>query len=137
MKNMIFGGPTAARSSRNSRKAYAREVMTVVGEAQKRAKTKVAISFDDSDLEVIKFPHDDPLVIIPVIGNSETKRVLVDNGASVDILFHDAFIKMGYTDSQLTPSNMSIYGFNGIESNVEARWSWGASSPNRRHRCER
>ena len=69
---MIFGGPTAARSSRNSRKAYAREVMTVVGEAQKRAKTKVAISFDDSDLEVIKFPHDDPLVIIPVIGNSET-----------------------------------------------------------------
>ena len=119
MKNMIFGGTTAARSSRNSRKAYAREVMTVVGEAQKRAKTKVAISFDDSDLEVIKFPHDDPLVIIPVIGNSKTKRVLVDNGASVDILFHDAFIKMGYTDLQLTPSNMSIYEFNGIESNVE------------------
>jgi hypothetical protein len=116
---MIFGGPTAAGSSRNSRKAYAREVMTVVGEAPKRAKTEVAISFDDSDLEGVKFPHDDPLVIIPVIGNSKTKRVLVDNGASVDILFHDAFIKMGYTDSQLTPSNMPIYGFNGVESKVE------------------
>jgi hypothetical protein len=117
--NMIFGGPTAAGSSRNSRKAYAREVMTVVGEAPKRAKTEVAITFDDSDLEGVKFPHDDPLVIIPVIGNSKTKRVLVDNGASVDILFHDAFIKMGYTDSQLTPSNMPIYGFNGVESKVE------------------
>ncbi|KAK1380430.1 hypothetical protein POM88_027174 [Heracleum sosnowskyi] len=93
--------------------------MTVVGEATKRAKTEVAISFDDFDLEGVKFPHDDPLVIIPVIGNSKTKRVLVDNGASVDILFHDAFIKMGYTDSQLTPSNMPIYGFNGIESKVE------------------
>ncbi|KAK1361041.1 hypothetical protein POM88_045515 [Heracleum sosnowskyi] len=104
--NMIFGGPTAAGSSRNSRKAYAREVMTVVGEAPKRARTEVSIGFDDSNLEGVKFPHDDPLGIIPVIGNSETKRVLVDNGASVDILFHDAFIKMGYIDSQLTPSNM-------------------------------
>ncbi|KAK1357421.1 hypothetical protein POM88_050677 [Heracleum sosnowskyi] len=116
---MIFGGPTAAGSSRDSRKAYAREVMTVVGEAPNRAKTEVAISFDDSDLEGVKFPHDDPLVIIHVIGNSETKRVLVDNGASVDILFHDAFIKMGYIGSQLTPSNMPIYGFNGVESKVE------------------
>ena len=26
---------------------------------------------------------------------------------------------MGYTDSQLTPSNMPIYGFNGVESKVE------------------
>ncbi|KAK1383310.1 hypothetical protein POM88_021045 [Heracleum sosnowskyi] len=116
---MIFGGPTAAGSSRNSRKVYVREVMTVVGEALKRARTEIAIDFDDSDLEGVKFPHDDLLVIVPVTGNSETKRVLVDNGASVDILFHDAFIKMGYTDSQLTPSNMPIYGFNGVESKVE------------------
>ncbi|KAK1353835.1 hypothetical protein POM88_052200 [Heracleum sosnowskyi] len=35
--NMIFGGPTTDGSSRNSRKAFAREVMTVVGEAPKRA----------------------------------------------------------------------------------------------------
>ncbi|KAK1391928.1 hypothetical protein POM88_010984 [Heracleum sosnowskyi] len=85
--NMIFGGPTAAG-------------------------TEVSLGFDDSDLEGVKFPHDDPLVIVPVIGNSETKRVLVDNGASVDILFHDAFIKMGYTDSQLTPSNMGSMEWN-------------------------
>ena len=58
----------------------------------------------------MKFPHDDPPVIIPVIGNSSVKRVLVDNGASVDILFNDAFEKMGYIDSQLMP----IYGFNGV-----------------------
>uniref|UniRef100_UPI003D6546B2 hypothetical protein n=1 Tax=Flagellimonas beolgyonensis TaxID=864064 RepID=UPI003D6546B2 len=81
-------------------------VMHIVGEAPKRAKTEVTIGFDDSDLEGVKFPHDDPLVISPVIGNSEVKRVLIDNGASVDILFHDAFIKMGYNESQLTPSNM-------------------------------
>ena len=116
---MINGGPTAAGSSRNSRKAYAREVMSIVGEAPKRARMEASLTFDDSDLEGVKFPHDDPLVITPMIGNSSVKRVLVDNGASVDILFHDAFLKMGYTDSQLTLSNMPIYGFNGVESKIE------------------
>ena len=117
--NMIFGGPTAAGTSKNSRKAYAREVMHIVGEAPKRARTEVSLMFDDTDLEGVKFPHDDPLVITPVIGNSSVKRVLVDNGASVDILFHDAFLRMGYDDSQLTPSKMPIYGFNGSECNIE------------------
>ena len=70
-------------------------------------------------LKGIKFPHDDPLVIMPVIGNSSVKRVLVDGGASVDILFHEAFLRMRYNDSQLTPSDMPIYGFNGGETKVE------------------
>lgn len=68
--NMVSGGPIAARTTRNSRKAYTREVMHIVGEALKHAKTEVAISFDDSDLEGVKFLYDDPLVIIHVIGNN-------------------------------------------------------------------
>ena len=43
----------------------------------------------------------------------------MDGGASVDILFQEAFIMMGYNDAQLTPSNMHDYGFNGVETNVE------------------
>nr|XP_017233105.1 PREDICTED: uncharacterized protein LOC108207158 [Daucus carota subsp. sativus] len=84
--NIISGGPTAAGTSSNSRKAYAREVMNIVGEPPKRAKIDYAMAFDNVDLEKVKFPHDDPLVITPVIGNSSVKRVLVDNGSSVDIL---------------------------------------------------
>ncbi|KAL8108705.1 hypothetical protein AgCh_008657 [Apium graveolens] len=117
--NTIFGGPTAAGLSKNSRKAYTREVMHIVGEAPKRARTEVTLAFDDSDLEGVKFPHDDPLVITPIIGNSPVKRVLVDNGASVDILLHDTFLRMGYNDSQLTPTDMPIYGFAGVECPVE------------------
>ena len=60
--------------------------MHIVGEAPKRARTRVTMAFDDYDLEGVKFPHDDPLVIIPIIRNSPVKRVLVDNGASVYIL---------------------------------------------------
>ncbi|XP_074336978.1 uncharacterized protein LOC141674155 [Apium graveolens] len=46
-------------------------------------------------------------------------RVLVDNGASVDILFHGTFIRMGYNDSHLTLSDAPIYGFNHVEYKVE------------------
>ncbi|XP_063947130.1 uncharacterized protein LOC108204072 [Daucus carota subsp. sativus] len=117
--NVISGGPTAAGLSSNSRKAYAREVMYIVGEPPKRAKIEFALAFDNLDLDRVKFPHDDPLVITPVIGNSSVKRVLVDSGASVDILFHGAYEKMGYSDSQLTPSDMPIYGFNNVETKIE------------------
>ncbi|XP_074336906.1 uncharacterized protein LOC141674079 [Apium graveolens] len=75
--------------------------------------------FDYFNLEGVKFPNDDPLVITTIIGNSPVKRVLVDNGASVDIVLYDTFIRMGYNDSQLTPTDMSIYGFAGVECPVE------------------
>ncbi|XP_074356102.1 uncharacterized protein LOC141695786 [Apium graveolens] len=93
--------------------------MHVVGEAPKWAKTGVSMVFDDFDLEGVKFPHDDPLVIIPIIGNNPIKRVLVENGASLDILLYDTFIKMGYNDYRLTPTDMPIYGFARIECPME------------------
>ncbi|XP_074375108.1 uncharacterized protein LOC141716827 [Apium graveolens] len=116
---MISGGPTAAGTTRNSRKAYAREVMSIVGESSKRSKSEMTLEFGDLDLEGLKFPQDDPLVITPIIGNCHVVRVLVDNGASVDILFHDTFIRMGYNDSELTPYDAPIYGFNHVECKIE------------------
>ncbi|XP_074323505.1 uncharacterized protein LOC141660420 [Apium graveolens] len=93
--------------------------MHIVGEASKRVKTGITIAFDDFDLEGVKYSHDDPLVITPIIGNSPVKRVLVDNGASIDILLYNTFIRMGYNDSQLTLTDMLIYGFTGVECPVE------------------
>ena len=116
---IISGGPTAAETTSNSRKAYTREVLQIFGGPPKKAKTGVTISFGDKDLEGIKFPHDDPLVIMPIIVNSYVNRVLVDGGASMNILFHEAFLKMGYNDTQLPPSDMPIYGLNGAETKVE------------------
>ncbi|XP_074360926.1 uncharacterized protein LOC141701163 [Apium graveolens] len=116
---MISGGPIAAGTTRNSQKAYVREVINKVGESSKHSKSKMMLEFGDPDLEGLKFTQDDPLVITPVIGNSHVMRVLVDNGASVDYLFHDTFIRMGYNNSQLTPSDTPIYGFNHVECKVE------------------
>ncbi|XP_074377257.1 uncharacterized protein LOC141718772 [Apium graveolens] len=117
--NMILGGPTTACTTRNSRKAYAREMMSIVGEPSKHSKSEMMLEFGDPELEGLKFPQNDPLVITLVIGNCPAMRVLVDNGASVDILFHDTFIRMGYNDSQLTPSDIPIYRFNHVECKVE------------------
>lgn len=91
--------------------------MNIVGEAPKRAKNEVGL--EDSDLEGVNFPHDDPLVIILVIGNFSVKQVFINNRASVNIRFHYVFLIMGYKDSQLTPSDVPIYRFNGMASNVE------------------
>ncbi|XP_074346830.1 uncharacterized protein LOC141685635 [Apium graveolens] len=77
------------------------------------------MTFGDFNIEGDKFPHDDHLVITPIIGNNTVNRVLVDNGVSVDILLHDIFIRLSYNDSQLTPTDMSIYGFAGVEFPVE------------------
>ncbi|XP_074330471.1 uncharacterized protein LOC141667730 [Apium graveolens] len=117
--NMISGGPIVASTTRNSRKAYAREVMSIVGEPSKRSKSEMTLEFGNPDLEGLKFPQDDPMVITPIIGNYPVMRVLVDNGASVDILFYDTFIRMGYNYSHLTPSDAPIYGFKHVEYKVE------------------
>ncbi|XP_074342421.1 uncharacterized protein LOC141679970 [Apium graveolens] len=79
----------------------------------------MTLEFGDPNLEGLKFPQDDPLVITPIIGNFPVIKVLVDNGVFVDIQFHDTFIRIGYNDSQLTPSDAPIYGFNHVECEVE------------------
>ena len=50
-----------------------------------------AISFTDEDAERIHHPHDDAIVITLLIADYITRRVLVDNGSSADILYYPAF----------------------------------------------
>ncbi|XP_074377363.1 uncharacterized protein LOC141718885 [Apium graveolens] len=117
--NMIYGGPKAVGTTKNSRKAYDREVMSIVKDAHKLSKTKVTLEFGDPDLDGLKFPQDGPLVITLIIQNYLVKRVLIDNGASADILFHDIFLRMRYIDYQLTPYDAPIYGFHGVKCQIE------------------
>ena len=49
------------------------------------------ISFTDKEAERIHHPHDDAIVITLLIADYTTRRVLVDNGSSADILYHPAF----------------------------------------------
>ncbi|XP_062087950.1 uncharacterized protein LOC133794605 [Humulus lupulus] len=54
-----------------------------------------AITFTDDNLQGVHLPHDDPLVISLQVDHCQLGRVLFDGGSGVDILFWEAFQKMG------------------------------------------
>ena len=71
--NMMPETSAVTGTLKRPRKTYALEVLQVEGGPFQKARTEAVISFDDSDSEGIKFPHNDPLVIMPMIDNSLVK----------------------------------------------------------------
>ena len=69
------------------------------------------ITFKDSDAHLIHHPHCDALVITTMMANNKVQRIVVDNGSLMDILYYQAFQKMGLKISDLKPSPKSVYGF--------------------------
>ena len=61
------------------------------------------ITFSDKDAHHIRHPHCDALVIKTMIANNNVHRILVDNGKSVDILYYQAFERMGLKVNDLKP----------------------------------
>lgn len=55
----------------------------------------IPIAFDDEELSKMQKPHFYPLVISIWICNTQVKRVLIDVGSNVDVLFYDAFQRIG------------------------------------------
>jgi len=58
-------------------------------------------------------PHDDALVIRIDLGNYELSRIMIDTGSSADVLFYDAFKKMGHLDSELQGRKTPLTWFAG------------------------
>ncbi|RZS11192.1 hypothetical protein BHM03_00042502 [Ensete ventricosum] len=57
--------------------------------------------------------HNDALVLSVYIANVLVKRVMVDTSSSVDILYKDAFQKLGLTMTDLSPLSSTLTGFIG------------------------
>ncbi|XP_073131434.1 uncharacterized protein [Henckelia pumila] len=116
---VITGGP-ACGDSNNARKALLRAAkgtnnlsspnslpMYEIGTIQD------GLSFSDKDLKNPRGTHNDALIISATISNFSVKKILVDSGSSADIIFHDAFVKLGISNAQLTPVNTPLVGFSG------------------------
>jgi hypothetical protein len=55
----------------------------------------IPITFSEEDVRLQGFPRNDALVIEANIASWTLGKLLVDNGSSADIIFADAFDKMG------------------------------------------
>ena len=71
------------------------------------------ITFSEKDRRHVCHPHYDALVIKAMIANNNVHRILVNNKSSVDILYFQAFERIGLKVSDLKPSPNQVYGFAG------------------------
>ena len=112
----IVGGPTVGGISRTSRKAYARQVHNILVVQRPPKNIRLddqIISFSEEDARGTYQPHDDALVITMNIAGFTTRRVMVDNGSSADILYLLAYQEMKLDKEKLRPMEVPLVGFTG------------------------
>ena len=71
------------------------------------------MSFNEADARGVRQPHNDPLVIMLTIEGFNTKRVLVDNDSSADIIYLPAFQQLKLDPKRLRSFDSSLVSFNG------------------------
>ena len=69
------------------------------------------IVFTEADARWVHHPHAHALVIIARIDNSNVHRLMVDDGSTIDILYLNAYKRMGMAESDLNPTTSQLYGF--------------------------
>ena len=81
----------------------------------KRAKVKsqLSLSFSDEDKVGTIQPYDDALVVTLRIRGYDMKRVLVDHGSGVEIMYPDLYNGLGLKLEDLAAYNSPLVSFNG------------------------
>ena len=78
-----------------------------------RRREATDIVFLEEDARGLKQPHDDPLVIMLMIEGFNTRRILVDNGSSVDIIYLSAVQQLKVDPCRLCPFESPLISFSG------------------------
>ena len=73
----------------------------------------LVMGFSDEDKIGTIQPHDDALVIILRIGGYNVKRVIVDQGSAVEIMYLDLFKGLNLRAEDLTPYDSPLVSFEG------------------------
>ena len=66
------------------------------------------IAFDDEDLEGTIQPHDDALMIAAQISGFFVKRVMIDQGSGVEVMYSDLFKGLGLKNQDLVKYDSSL-----------------------------
>ena len=73
------------------------------------------MSFNEENARGVKQPHNDPLVITLTIEGFNTKRILVNNSSSADIIYLPAFQQLKLDPERLCPFDSPLSVSVGIE----------------------
>ncbi|XP_075662970.1 uncharacterized protein LOC142632459 [Castanea sativa] len=92
-----------------------KEICTGKQPSEKKLRyTKPPIAFDDDDdMEGTIQPHDDALVITTRIKDFLVKRVMIDQGSSVDVMYPDLYRGLGLKKEDLSKYDTLLMGFDG------------------------
>nr|XP_009410167.1 PREDICTED: uncharacterized protein LOC103992258 [Musa acuminata subsp. malaccensis] len=93
--DVITGGPASGGNSMSGRKAYTRSVRVDAPEGAERSE------------------HDDALVITARIAYAQVRMIMIDMGSSTDVLYLEAFQKLGLAKEALEPMCLALTGFTG------------------------
>ena len=108
----IIGGPSIRGSFKSFRKSYQRQVNSVHGMPPlKQRRTGQDMLFSEEDAKGVKQPYDDSLVIMLMIEGFNTRRVLIDNGSSTDIIYLFAFQQLKVDLKRLRPFESPLVSF--------------------------
>ena len=105
-KNVIFAAPGRTESCPSKVLSVFRPPAEDHCQASKRAKVDVPLilGFSDEDKVGTIQPHDDALVVTLRIGGYDVKRVMIDQGSVVDIMYPDLYKGLG-----LKPEDLAAY----------------------------
>ena len=113
--NVIFAAPERTGS-------YPSKVMSMVrlpanedGLEPKKARilTQPTLGFSDEDKAGTIQPHDDTLVVTLRIGGYDVRRVLVDQGSAVEIMYPDLYKRLNLKPKDLTAYESPLVSFEG------------------------
>ena len=78
-----------------------------------RLERPLVMGFSDKDKIGTIQPHDDALVITLRIGGYDVKKVMVDQGSAVEIMYPDLYKGLSLRAKDLTPYNSPLVSFEG------------------------
>ncbi|XP_018460267.1 uncharacterized protein LOC108831207 [Raphanus sativus] len=110
--DFIYGGSKFCNSV-NSIKAHQRRAERPLRVQEPLPGPDHEITFDENETAVLDQPHDDALVLRLDVGGCELSRIIIDTGSSADVLFYDAFKRMGFIKNLLKQEPTPLIGFAG------------------------
>ena len=113
--NVIFAAPGRTRSSPSRVMSVARLLAEDSSSGLKRAKMDIQpiLGFSDEDKIGIIQPHDDTLVVTLRIEGYDVKRILVDQGSTVEIMYLDLYKGLNLRSDDLMAYNSPLVSFEG------------------------